>query len=281
MIMPRAFRLVAIALTCWVIGYGACRALGQPAKGEKNLQASLLSGEKTFTSTCSGCHGLDGRGGERAPAIAGSAHVQRLSDAELANLIANGVPGTGMPAFHSLSKADVNALVGYIRSLEGGSDSRTPSGDPHRGEAIFFGKAVCSSCHTIGGKGGFIGPDLSSYGSKISAKAIRDAIVATNRIVPQGYKLATMLTVDGHTVEGIVRNEDNFSVQLLTLDGNFHFFDRSDLKKLDYADRSVMPANYGERLSRSELDDLVSYLMSLGSRGKKQQTSKTNEDDAE
>jgi putative heme-binding domain-containing protein len=175
----------------------------------------------------------------------------------------------------------VQAVIGYVRSLQGAVDSRTFPGDARRGEAIFFGKGQCSSCHVISGKGGFIGPDLSTYGSKISANAIREGIVDTKRVVPQGYKLATALTADGHSVEGIVRNEDNFSIQLLTLDGNFHFFNRNNLQKLEYAGRSLMPDNYGERLSRNELDDLVSFLMNPGSSGKKQQTPETKEDDAE
>ena len=186
-----------------------------------------------------------------------------------------------MPAFRSLSKSDVSTLVRYIRSLEGEGGSRTVSGDPARGGSLFFGRAECSRCHAISGRGGFIGPDLSSYGSRISADAIRDEILSSNRVVPQGYVWAIAFTTDGRSIEGVVRNEDNFSVQLLTLEGVFHFFDRKDLKKLEYSSHSVMPTNYKERLSPGEVDDLVRYLMSLSLQDTRQQTSKTNEDDAE
>ena len=62
---------------------------------------------------------LDGRGGERAPNIAQNREVQRLSDPELMRIVREGVPGTGMPAFHSLASSEVKAVVAYLRSLQG------------------------------------------------------------------------------------------------------------------------------------------------------------------
>jgi putative heme-binding domain-containing protein len=94
----------------------------------------------------------------------------------------------------------------------------------------------------------------------------------SKRIVPAGYRLATATTAGGASVEGIVRNEDNFSVQLQSRDGSFHFFQKSELQKLEYRNESLMPTDYGKRLSRDELNDLVSYLMSAGSSGKARAT---------
>ena len=281
MFTSRALRLATLVLVCCLANYSVHRSFSQQRALRKNEeeQATTSSGKRIFSSTCAGCHGLDARGGERAPTIAGSAHVRRLSDPELADLISNGISGTGMPPFHSLSAVEVRDLVGYIRRLEGDSDARTLPGDANRGENIFFGKGECSNCHAIAGKGGFIGPDLSTYGSRISAGAIREALLAANRPIPQGYKWATALTTDGQRIEGIIRNEDNFTVQLLTLDGSFHFFDRKNLRKIEYSDRSLMPTNYGERLTRSELDDLVGYLMSPAPGTKPQ--AQTREDDPE
>ena len=50
-----------------------------------------------------------------------------------------------------------------------------------------------------------------------------------------------------------------------TRDGSFHFFQKSNLRTVEHLERSLMPTDYGERLSPSELNDLVSYLMSSGS----------------
>src|ERR1043166_5931797 len=62
------------------------------------------AGRRSFESRCAGCHGLDGRGGERAPDIARNAKVRAHTDAELRKIIHDGVPGTGMPGFRMLDE---------------------------------------------------------------------------------------------------------------------------------------------------------------------------------
>jgi cytochrome c oxidase cbb3-type subunit III len=151
--------------------------------------------------------------------------------------------------------------VSYLRALQGKLDARTSPGNAARGREVFFGKGECSGCHTISGEGGFLGPDLSAYASAASAKKIRDDILRTERIPPAGYRSAVLTTHDGDRLEGVIRNEDNFSVQLQAKDGSFHFFQKSDLQAMESLGQSMMPANYRQRLTPEELNDLVSYLM--------------------
>ena len=229
---------------------------------EDDFKNGPAPGKRTFTSTCAGCHGLDGRGGERAPNIAGSARVKHLSDTQISGIISNGIAGTGMPAFHSLNPAQVRAVVSYLHLLQGKLAERALPGNEAAGKKIFFGKAECSSCHMISGVGGFLGPDLSVYGAELSAKAVLNAIIKPRKISQSGYRLAAVYTRDGSHMEGMVRNEDNFSVQLQSRDGAFHFFEKADLVSLEYLDQPLMPSDYTKQLSASELNDLVSYLMS-------------------
>jgi putative heme-binding domain-containing protein len=186
-----------------------------------------------------------------------------------------------MPAFHSLGERQTRAIVGYIRILQGQLQARTPPGNAARGKEVFFGKGECSGCHSMSGEGGFLGRDLSTYGSDLSAKVIRDEIVKPDRIEPLGYRSAALVSHDGNRVEGVIRNEDNFSVQLQTRDGGFHFFQKSDLKTVEHFKQSLMPTNYGERLSTTELDDLVSFLMNPGSMSSKVQNHPKTEDPTE
>ncbi len=239
-------------------------SFAQASRKDSGNNASAI-GKQSFASTCAGCHGLDGRGGERAPTIATSPRIRKFSDRQLSNVISNGVPGTGMPGFHSLSAAQVRSLVAYVRLLQGKSDNRALPGNPESGKQIYFGKGECSHCHSIAGQGGFLGPDLTTYGSTSADTVIRQAILNPNRIVPAGYKSAVATTRDGVRIEGIVRNEDNFSVQVQTQDGAFHLLQKSELQNLEYRNQSLMPTNYGNRLSHAELNDLVSYLMDASS----------------
>lgn len=244
---------------------------GANAQAKKSVgpsQAAARSGERAFASTCAGCHGLDGQGSSRAPNIAGSARVQHFTDTQIARIISNGIPGTGMPAFRTLAPERVRELVVHLRVLQGKGVERSLPGDAAKGKEIFFGKGECSACHAMGGAGGFLGPDLSAYAETTSPAAILEAILNPNRIVPAGYRSAVVTTHDGSRLEGVVRNEDNFSLQLQTKDGSFHFFQKAELQSVEYSSQSLMPTNYRERLNSAELSDLVKYLATTTSRTK-------------
>jgi len=251
-----------VAVACAVLVSGSLIPPAVAQQGSlEDVKTAPPPGKRTYETTCAGCHGLDGRGGERAPNIASSARAQRLSNSQLASLVSNGIPGTGMPGFHSLSSAEVRAVVSYLRTLQGKSDAQNLPGDPARGKDVFFGKGECSTCHMVSGEGGFLGPDLSGYGSSLSATIMRQRILSQNRIVPAGYRSASGTTNDGTRVEGVVRNEDNFSIQLLAKDGSFRFFQKSDLKNLEYQEQSLMPTDYERRLREADVNDLVSFLI--------------------
>jgi hypothetical protein len=72
--------------------------------------------------------------------------------------------------------------------------------------------------------------------------------------------MVTATTRGGEKYVGRIRNEDNFSLQLQTLDGTFYFVDKSDLEGLS-SSQTLMPSDYGSSLSSDELNDVVSYLM--------------------
>jgi cytochrome c oxidase cbb3-type subunit 3 len=224
-------------------------------------QKDSTPGKQTFASTCASCHGLDGRGGERAPNIADSAKAQRFSDAQIAHVIENGIPGTGMPAFHSLESTKIKAVVTYLRTLQGTKKPVKLPGDPERGQTIFLGKAGCSNCHMAAGQGGFIASDLSGYARTHNLDEIRSAIVSPDPSGDRQARLVTAILRGGEKYVGRIRNEDNFSLQLQTMDGTFQLIAKSNLDGLEYNSQTLMPPDYASTLRRDELNDVVSYLM--------------------
>jgi alcohol dehydrogenase (cytochrome c) len=74
-------------------------------------QSANDAGRKDFLARCAGCHGADGNGGERAPAIR-----RDRSDAQLLDTIRQGVPAAGMPPF-DLPAADLRRMVAYLRAM--------------------------------------------------------------------------------------------------------------------------------------------------------------------
>jgi cytochrome c6 len=80
------------------------------------------AGSATFRTKCAMCHGQDGGGSEVGKSMSvpdlRSAVVQKLPDAQLAQIISDGKGG--MPSFKaSLSEDQVHSLVAHIRSLHG------------------------------------------------------------------------------------------------------------------------------------------------------------------
>jgi len=228
--------------------------LGQPSS------AMIGAGRKSYEGRCATCHGLDGRGGEHAPGIANSRTVQGERDKVLAQFVRAGNPRAGMPAFSYLSENELMALVRYLRSLSGITKVEPVKGDPVRGERLFFAKAQCGDCHMLAGKGGFIATDLLDFAVAHSPEEIRAAIVRPNEKLLPGQEVISVETAAGERLTGVARNEDNFSLQLQGTDGEFHLLMKSQIAKLERTGRSLMPADYGTRLSSAELDDLVSYI---------------------
>ena len=237
-------------------------------------------GAAIFAANCAGCHGADGRGGEHAPNIATAPEVQHLLDRELAGIIRYGISGAGMPAFSTLKSQEVSDVVSYLRVLQGRADIVKLPGDPKEGEALFFGKAQCSSCHMIKGKGGFIGADLSFYGADAKPDQIRAIILDPDKNLAADKKATTVVTVAGQKITGMLKVKDNFSVSIQTPDGAFHYLPNSELAHVDLYSHSLMPA--GSTLSTKEVDDLVSYLLRVGDENSKSSSThsaKSDDDD--
>jgi len=168
-----------------------------------------------------------------------------------------------MPALRSLGPSDIKVVVAYLRGLQGKNEMVKPPGDPEHGETIFFGKAGCAGCHMVEGKGGFIAADLSEFVRTHDAQQTRSAITSSAQNSDRQARLVTATTRSGEKFAGRVRNEDNFSLQLQELDGTYHFFLKANLAGMEDNAQSLMPSDYSSSLDVSELDDVVSYLMSV------------------
>jgi putative heme-binding domain-containing protein len=153
-------------------------------------------------------------------------------------------------------------LVAFLHALIGPASENNAPGNPEAGERIFWGsKAACADCHSIRGRGGRMGPDLTNIGGARPLAVIRDAIVKrTKTLYLLGNEGVTVTLKNGQVIEGIARNRSNFSLQVVDRAGALHMISMNDVKLLTISDRSPMPADYGERLSKQELDDLLAYM---------------------
>ena len=227
----------------------------------RSNRVTASDGRRLFASICAGCHGLDGRGGEKGPNIVTRSEILRRSDAEILATLRHGVPTAGMPAFLSLGTANLQALTAHLRHLQGLDGNLSVSADSAGGKELFFKKGSCGDCHMINGSGGFLGSDLSVYGAVTPLADIREQIKNHDRS-PRVRNIAVSTRI-GETLTGVVRNEDNFSLQMQTPDGNFHFLDKTEIVSVQYIQPAAAPGNHERPLLNVELDALTKYLVSV------------------
>jgi len=120
----------------------------------------IEAGRARFNVRCAGCHGQDGLGGERAPAIGQSWHSRTETEASIRETIQHGIPESGMPGFN-VPAAELDQLVAFLRSRVLPLAKTAIGGDERSGEPLFFGKARCGECHSVWGKGSLNGPDMT------------------------------------------------------------------------------------------------------------------------
>src|SRR5687767_8319285 len=128
--------------------------------------------QQTYSQRCSGCHGDDARGTQQGPGLAGSPSVRARSAQSLRNVIRNGIPAAGMPAF-DLPADTIDALATMITSWNAVAARATVPGDAAAGRQFFVGNGQCASCHLAQGEGAAIGPDLSDIALTLTVTELR------------------------------------------------------------------------------------------------------------
>jgi len=220
------------------------------------------AGRGVFRIRCRPCHGIDAKGG-RGPDLTTGNYLSGNRDEDLFGVIADGVSGSDMAAYKErMPEETIWSIISYIRMKADGGEVPI-TGDSATGEKLFWEKARCGGCHRIDGRGGRLGPDLSTVGRARSVSHLRESMTDPNADFTRGYQTLTVVTLDGGKIEGIEKNHDNFSAQLMDAQENFHSYLSSEVRSIKREVRSLMPA-YGGSLSEREIDDLLAYLVSLG-----------------
>ncbi len=237
-------------------------------------------GEFEFRANCAFCHGLGARGGGRGPDLTRAQKKHGNSDADLFRTINEGVPGTAMPPNGAtqqgvgMTEEEIWQVISYIRSVQVKTPVQPP-GNAVRGKELFTGSAACATCHMIQGKGGRLGPDLTAAGSARSMEYIVDSIRNPSRRLAQGISEAmkefsqeyeTVMVVDGggQKFQGVVLNEDNFTLQMLDTREQLHLFEKEKVRSVEKSRESLMPKYDDKMLPEKDLQDIVAYLLSQG-----------------
>jgi cytochrome c oxidase cbb3-type subunit 3 len=236
--------------------------LGQGKDSDKEARnplgldkAAVAAGGESFQSGCGSCHGSKGQGG-RGPKLADNPRLREKSDKKIFDIIKIGVPGSVMPP-SALDETQVWQLVSFVRSSNANAAEQHVPGDVSAGESLFFGAKKCSQCHMIRGRGGLIGPDLSTIGGNRSVEKITESIKDPSLVVEPGFSAVAVVTRDGRRISGVAKNNSNFSIQILDGTGTYHLLLKKDLVEVIHHQDSLMPQI---DLTESELQNLLAFL---------------------
>jgi putative heme-binding domain-containing protein len=262
-------------------------ALGVVAGLTANAQAApsaaeVEAGGNLFIITCSSsfCHG-EGGIGARGPSL----RNRNFPPDFVRNTVLNGRSGTPMPSFKdSLTPAELTLIVNYVMSLspnnhqdDAGASTQVQSAGPvplsdqaQHGYDLFFDETKpdgCDACHSYGGKGGLVGPDLSKFAAKTPAAIYQSIIHPT---AWTDYPFLTVTTKDGGAATGIKHDQDEKQIGIYDVTSAppvLRTFYAADGAKAAPADGPL----YKHELngySASEIADLIAFLKSAGGDGK-------------
>jgi mono/diheme cytochrome c family protein len=261
-IVKRAALLVIIAalpLGAQQRDVGEFLGLGPPPD-----PAAVKLGEPLYKQNCAACHGPNARGAEGPNLTRSTLVLHDEKGHDIAEVVKNGRPQAGMPAFPTLKRAEIYDIAEYLHqqvnnaanrglyaSLYAGRRSQT-DGDPKKGEAFF--QAYCTGCHSAT-------DDLAKIGLKYpQAFAMQARFIwpATKQEAGE----AKVTTASGETFAGTVMRLDDFDVALRDTKGEYHSWPRSQVKvqaedKLA-GHRALLP-----KYKDSDLHNVTAYLLTL------------------
>src|SRR3954468_19075671 len=205
---------------------------------------SIAKGAVLFRQECVFCHGVGAHGGMRGPDLTTGSWTHGGTDADLRQTITDGVAGTAMPP-NNLKAEEIWQIVSYLRTVQQAAPPAV--GDQARGETLFFGTARCSTCHIVSGRGGRLGPELTTVGSARSRAYLVESLREPGKQLTeirglgeatQKFDTVTAVTTDGQTIVGVPLNEDTFSIQMMDTSERVHTFTKNTLKSFRHDRRS-------------------------------------------
>lgn len=139
-------------------------------------------------------------------------------------------------------------------------------GDPRKGEALFFdasGAAACAKCHSVRGKGGQVGPELTQVAGTRDPRFIVESILEPSRVIASGYEPILVVTKAGRYITGILKREDAATLEVLDGQAELQRVAKADIAQRAPQTTSLMPGNFREILTVEEFHDILAFVLSL------------------
>ncbi len=137
-----------------------------------------------------------------------------------------------------------------------------------RGKAM-FAATLCSTCHSMRGEGGNIGPDLTQIGTRFSVKDILANTIDPNKEISDQYASTVFTMKDGSSIVGRLTNEDGdkyYVSQNPFAPQTIREIAKKDVASTKFSAVSLMLPGLINSLNEDELKDLLAYMVSGGNK---------------
>lgn len=132
-----------------------------------------------------------------------------------------------------------------------------PTGNPVTGQKVFA--AHCMQCHTIYGKGGDVGPDITGVG-RDNLDLVVSNVLDPNLVVGKPYYQWIVRRKDGTSATGLLAEESEKQITLK--DGTQRIvIPRSEIDKMKETTLSMMPEGLEATMNEQEFVDLIAFLL--------------------
>jgi putative heme-binding domain-containing protein len=139
-------------------------------------------------------------------------------------------------------------------------------GDPEKGKELFFdlkGKVACAKCHTVGDKGGHVGPELTHVAGTRELPYIIESVLEPSAVIVSGFEPYLVITTDQDYITGIKKAETDKSITLQTDTGEMVEIPKDEIQDLVPQKTSIMPGNFKDILTVDEFHNLLAFLETL------------------
>ena len=113
------------------------------------------------------------------------------------------------------------------------------------------------------GKGGRIGPDLTTTGARRNQRDLLEAILFPSSSLARGFESFIVITTDGKVRTGLILAETTDAIRFRTITQQTLTIRREDIDELQPSPTSIMPAGLDRTMSELDLRDLIAYLTTL------------------
>jgi putative heme-binding domain-containing protein len=257
--MRTSMRFCLLGLCASVLALGSGEQASAQSLGDHTYTSDAIeAGSRVYVADCALCHERGGAGVDGVNLRLGR-FSRPLSDEDLRDVVTTGFAGGRMPAF-TLSEAELNGIVAYIRAGFDPSGVAVKVGDAARGRAVFQGKGDCASCHRVFGQGPHGAPDLSEIGAIRTPATLQRTLLDPASSLRPIDRPVRIVTRDGETITGRRLNEDTYSVQLIDSNQRLRSLLKADLREFEV---STTPTMQPTTLTAEEVADVIGYLLSL------------------